>query len=268
MEALKEGYISRYEGQGPFVRGSWKSDSDRLFGPLQTVAVWQNLIDASLVPVLDTRLVFVSPTAAEPTHELAIWQFERARQRPKSHFLVGDIRQIDPNSTYPNLCFSTVLDEAGSCRRGAIGFQYFRWDAERLPIAPGAVNVLWDRKGWLWHLANDIKDPQRLWENFRRYHRILVKDGILVIDAIEGFDRSLTDGQRRKLHQMYEEFQKGEVEKYLPSDIFPDPPGQYEHSTVDLISKCDPDIWNKLPWLFAIKDVGEGVEKVRVLVKK
>lgn len=254
--------IRKYDGGGYLMRDSWKADSDRLFGSEEAVSVWKSLIRAALVPPTDRDLLFVSPTAAQPTHEFAIWEFEVTQRTGRARFLAGDIREISLEDLRPKR--QAVISESG---RTDCSFDYFRWDAERLPIREHSVDVLWDRKGWLWHCSRNFKEPERLRQSCQSYYDLLSPGGCLVVDSIDGFDDSIDDEQRRKLFAMHRSFQLGVIKGFRPSELLDNPPFQYEHSTVDVMTDCDPGIWDYLADFFKIQDIGEGVSKVRVMVK-
>lgn len=72
-------------------------------------------------------------------------------------------------------------------------------------------------------------------------------------------DKAKYDTAMKKLEQGY----------HRPSEIFENPPGQYQPSTVDVINeKTGEDFWCYVGRFFEVNDIGEGVTRVRVLKKK
>lgn len=263
MEGLKAKIAETYGRRGMFSEYSWKADSDRFFGPTQAVEVWGLLSDAGLSPSIDSDLVFVSPTANIPTHEVAIWQAGSATRRGSNLFLCGDMLPIKPN----HILKQTFLLGSSEHR-----FCYFRWDAEALPLRPGSVDVIWDRKGWLWHCAEDSRDKLRLAEAFRSYYDLLKGNGCLVLDnnqdvAYLGLSILNAINIKRLTRDALIKFRI--MPRCRPSELYPEAlVSQYEKSTVDVVTERDPRIWNRLSELFDIRDIGSGPLATRVLVRK
>lgn len=264
MERIKIAMLGKYGPEGDFVVGSWKEDSDKLFGPRKAAVVWKLMQNAGLIPPYENGLVFVSPTANIATHELAIWQRDSSQREGKNLFLIGDLLPgLDPK---PVLGGQDISDDKGH------RLAFFRWDAESLPVKPNSVDVIWDRKGWVWHLAADIKSNPRLIRTFRNYHHLLKPGGSLVLDANDQFDHYVATLSRRDrciyMKRMYLD-NIGSLPKSRPSQFYPGLPiGQYERSTVNQIDRLDPDLWTDLEKYFRIQDIGRGVFKHRVLIKK
>lgn len=255
--------LGKYGPEGDFLVGSWKEDSDRLFGPGEALVIWWFMQKAGLIPDRAAGIVFLSPTANIPTHELTMWQTDSLTRKGKSLFLVGDLLpELDPRAF---LGQSDLSDGKGH------RLAFFRWDAETLPIKPNSADIIWDRKGWVWHLAADIKDNARLVRAFKKYQRLLKSGGSLILDANDRFDEylekiSLTE-RCRFTRQMYLD-NMGAFPKSRPSQYYPGSPiGQYERSTVEQIDRLNFDLWAELENLFNIQDIGEGIFKHRVLTK-
>lgn len=263
MERLKAAIVDTYGSGGIFSEGFWKADSDRLFGPTEAVKVWELLSDAGLIPSIDSNLVFVSPTANIPTHEIAIWKDDSRTRGGSSLFLCGDILSLKPNQLVKQASFPGSVEHR---------FCYFRWDAEALPLRPGSVDVILDRKGWIWHCAKDSKNKLRLAEAFKSYHGLLKKNGCLVLDnnqdvAYLRLSILNTTNIRRLMGGILAEFRIRPRPR--PSELYPGTlVSQYEASTVDVVDGRDPQIWTDLQKLFSIQDIGSGSLKTRVLIRK
>ncbi|TSC85971.1 MAG: hypothetical protein G01um10147_1038 [Microgenomates group bacterium Gr01-1014_7] len=178
MERVKEGITKKYTGKLYTPAGSWKEDSDILFTPNDAVYVWRLLHKAGIIPNTQKDLVFISPSANQPTQEAAIWLDERKRDRPRTTFLAGDLLQTNP------YCLMQAVQPLQNENHK---FAYFRWDAEYLPVAPNSADIIWDRKGWIWHCVNDLKDKTRLRNTFDAYWNILKPGGSLVLDNMNQY---------------------------------------------------------------------------------
>lgn len=216
----------KYDMMGKYAPGdqeinSWKEVADGYFGREEAVTVLNSLRE--FLPSADKDLVFLSPTANYPTHEEAMYWEAIHTRTGKTTFLVGDISKIKPTK---------ILEEIAPYNNEDHQFTYFRWDADRLPIKKGSVDVLWDRKGWLWHSANEGGNKMVL-KALRQYRDLLKPGGIIVTDAIQG--RALQD----------------------------------EFSTVDLItSRGTAHTWDVIGSWFDYQDIGSGVSRCRVLQPK
>lgn len=235
-----------------YLASAWKKSSDVLFTPEHSVQVWQNLQNNGMIPALDKDLVCVSPTANIATHERAIWEYDRDSRSGRSLFLVGDLDRIDYTKIQkPN-------------------FQCFRWDAEWLPLNFESVDVIWDRKGFLWYPASS-HNKASLKTTFYDYFVILKQGGCIVIDAIEGFrnyERSLPKDEKNKIIEMRRLYNAREVTyaDYLAAYL--NPPGQYEQSTDGLIKETGFDILKYFPHEYEEHFIGEGLTRVSVIVKR
>lgn len=176
--------------------------------------------------------------------------------------MVGDITPIE-------------LEQSQVRRTSKTGeFQYFRWDAEHLPVRNNSVDMIWDRKGWLWHCANK-KDVGRFLATIDQYRNLLKDGGCIVVDNIAGFSQvveSMSPGE--EMHSLLSAlFALGRIKKIAPSELVPKRiANQYEPSTVDNIDKLssakEGDIWGKLMDKFEVVDLGYGAERIRILRKK
>ncbi len=237
----------------------WKDYSDTYFGPTEARATYNALYHAAIIPGPGAPLRFVSAAANSATHEVAMFEHD-CRVAPDRkggrQFIVGDIADV-PARTLPGPTFGD-------------GFLHVRWNAAQLPLAPGSVDVLWDRKGCVWFaLMNDYQNPnQGLGRSplmalavLAHYHEILKPGGSIVLDAIPGFDRVIAaNGGRPGSRDVLSSHatQQG---------VAP----QMERSTADAIElvarESEVDVLGLLATRFAMRFVGEGVTRCLVLTK-
>lgn len=176
----------------------------------------------------------------------------------KVKFLVGDIGRF-PVEDLLGREIKPKIDENHT-------FDVFQWDAENLPVKPESVNVIFDRAGWLWHCIKEYKDEIRLMDSLIVYFKLLNEGGVVVIDAIEGFNKYLDLLPEKAKKVIDKKIRYGILE---PSKIFKNPPGQYQPSTVDVITEgTSEDFWFYVGRFFDITDIGEGAARVRILKKK
>lgn len=222
MDRVKRRIFSIYTD-----RHLWKLNSDEHFTPEVVRGVYRNLAEAGIIPPPEKDFLFVSPTANVPTHETTFFYEDQKTRTGKAAFLVGDI------------CPTPLCPESISKKTDTGSFQYFRWDAETLPIKPEVADMIWDRKGWLWHAARDLS-PERFILALHRYYEILKTGGSLVIDYA---DKAAT---------------KAGLE--------------FEASTVKVIRECQtpksPDLEDTIRIMFATKVVGSGLGRVKVMRKR
>lgn len=239
----------------------WKEDSDRLFGPEQAKRVWSNLSESGFLPPLGNDILVMGVSENIPTHLVAIWRDEILSRRGKVNFIAGDMGRYSVKELLDKEVKPYLTDDHH--------FSIVQWDAENLPVLDGKVNVIFDRAGWLWHCAREFGDQERLLDTLIQYYKKLTIGGIVVIDSIDGFGEYLRSMDSDKLETYMSKLRS---ETYLrPSEVLENPPGQYQPSTVDAIkvSINDADyFWNCVSGFFEIHDIGEGVEKVRILKKK
>lgn len=251
MDETKKAMVRAY----PEFPG-WKEDADKLFGPKEVVKVWSSI--SEFLPPPERDLVVLGVSENIPTHLAAIWNQAIGERSGRVIFLVGDIG-VFPVEDLLNREIKPKIDERHT-------FDVFQWDAENLPVKPGSVDVIFDRTGWLWHCIREYKDEDRLVDSLIRYNQLLKKDGVVVIDAIEGFDEFFKSLPKKEREQAEEKIRRGVLR---PSEIFKKAPGQYQPSTVDVMTKgTGEDFWFYVGRFFEIKDIGEGVTRVRVLKKK
>lgn len=153
---------------------TWKDKADSLFTSGDAVEVWNNIRLQGLLPPPNNDILILSPTAWIPRHEIAIWENETEVRKGNTVVVAGDIRAID-------------LD-AAECtlppQKNDASFHYIRLNAARIPLRNDSVDVIWDRKGWLWHVANEAYgDYMNIECAFDYYHNLLKKNGIIVLDA-------------------------------------------------------------------------------------
>ncbi len=235
----------------------WKIDSDKFFGPTEAVRVWESVSD--YLPPPESDLVVLGASENIPTHLAAMWNVAIKERRSKVNFLVGDIgkfpvddllvREITPNTN--ERCSFTV----------------FQWDAENLPVKSGSVDVIFDRAGWLWHCIKEYKDEERLMNSLINYYNLLKDGGVVIIDAIEGFNEYFESLPIAVQDEFKRKVKSGNY--FRPAELLDNPPGQYQPSTVDVMTEgTSDDFWFYVGRFFDIEDIGEGITKVRVLKKK
>ncbi len=213
----------------------WKDYSDKYFGPLEARATYDMLRRAGVIPPPGAPLRFVSAAANSASQEAAMFERDRETSPDRKggcQFIVGDLAEIAtralPGPTYGGT------------------FLHVRWNASQLPLAPGSVDVLWDRKGCLWFaLMNDhLNQNQRIGRSpllalavLRHYEEVLKPGGSLVLDAI-------------------------------PKGLLP----EVERSTSDAIETVTLastiDVLHLLKTRFDVRYVGEGVTRCLVLTKR
>lgn len=219
----------------------WKERYDRVFGPTQAVQVWREIRKMGILPDVTRDLTFISPTSNIPTHEIAIWRDEISQRTGTTRFLIGDLISI------PSI--GRQLEEIKPYLSDNHRFNYLQWNAEQLPVENQSVDVIWDRKGWLWHCANiEIASERKgyvdtlrtrqvrrkkLQEALSEYNRILRVGGMIIIDSADYW---------------YEEF--------------------FELSTVTMVNeRADRNFWSDLGNGYTMEDIGEGDLKTRILIK-
>jgi hypothetical protein len=239
----------------------WKEMSDHLFSPQMAVTVYRALEEARVIPPRGAPLVFFGATANIATHEQAIFD-ERRRGGGESIFVVGDRAEVRPKTA--------------SASSGEASFQFLRWDASKPPVRRGTVDVIWDRKGWLWYGAHvkptTVVNVERTLASLAEYARLLKPGGCIVVDHIEGYadyQPQLTQlkGEISRLRAAGETVDFEAAAKAMPAGAH-----QLEPSTVDEIRTAGEtvgvDLWSIISRRFEILDLGEGVLRVRVLRKR
>lgn len=197
---------------------SWKLESDMITTPEMMLQSWQSLKAQGILPSFESDLIFVSPTANYPTHEVAIYKNEITERQGKILFLVGDISDVNP---------SPLLHENQIQNNQYQQFHYFKWNANALPISNQSVDVIWDRKGWLWHLAENAKflsegeGRQMVLSAFDQYFQLLSNKGVLIVDAT-------TSTQQAEISTVQ-----------LLSDLFKDDKGDILGDRFDIIDISD-----------------------------
>lgn len=254
MDALKLEILKAYG-----TTSRWKQRADRFFKPGNAVNVYRGLAQAGFIPSPEKDFVFVSPTANKPTHEHAIFEEDSKTRTGRGTFLTGDMCDVGPEGTFT--------------RRGRVKNSRFRFkklDAESLAIRPGRVHCLWDRKGWLWHLA-DNGDAERLIQTLDSYAVLLAENGIVVTDFSPEYRRtmmSLTDAELRAARFRYRANRLG----VWDGPIYPEHvEGEFEPSTVWKIMELNkqyPQVVPELEARFDIFKIGKGPERVAVFRKK
>ena len=240
----------------------WKDESERLFGPQEASAQWHEFEKDGIIPPPESDLTFVSVSANIPTQELAMFQADLLTRRGKSKFIVGDIADLGVHPFIEKFVKPKVSE--------LHSFDYLRWNASELPLPDGIADIVIDRKGALWHVAYNFKDPRLLIDTFNGYHRILKPGGSLVVDNIKGFTTYVAGLSAARQADIVIKTLSG-----APlSEIYPDAPMQYEPSTIYEIRRLAlalPDNMKLITTIseyFDIKDFGEGALSVKIFTKK
>lgn len=235
----------------------WKEDADKLFGPKEAVELWKSI--SAFLPPPERDLVVLGTSENIPTHLAAMWNETRKNRSGKVNFFVGDIGMF-PVGNLISREIAPHIDERHS-------FNVFQWDAENLPVKPSSVDVIFDRAGWLWHCIREYKDESRLMNSLIGYFNLLKDGGVVVIDAIEGFNDYFETLPKSVREEFEKKLKSGEY--FRPAELLDNPPGQYQPSTVDVMTEgTGEDFWFYVERFFDISDIGKGVTKVRVLKKK
>ena len=250
-----------YEGKSWYRKGKWKEDTDHIVGPEVIRGIYHELSNAGYVPPPERDFIFVSPTANIPTHEITFFHEDQRFRKGHALFLAGDISDV-------------AVDRSDIRRDEEQGiFQYFKWDASNMPVRGGSVDMLWDRKGWLWHAAY-TKRPKQFLESLENYHRLLKDNGCVVVDAIPGYFQELNRMSLSKELKNSILFVLGylNIRKVRPAELFRPGVDQFEESTVDLIDvmggKRYGRVWEKIDTMFDVEFIGQGVGTVCVMRKK
>ncbi len=236
----------------------WKKASDELYSPDDALTVWRGVKETQPHLSPEKDLTFVSPSANYPTHEARLFVDEREARTGKVHFITGDYAEIDA---------SELLRELEGLQDDRCQFEFRKWDAANLPLELGSTDVLWDRRGWLWHLANTVgslsirhlyaietdsmeqdklnndlrifKIRRKIRESMLKYRALLKEGGVLILDSDPG-----------KKIGFEEDSSEAEIQKAF----------------VDLKMNFWQSDWLKK--LFDVEYVGEGKHRVLVLKKK
>lgn len=250
-DVIAEHIVEQYESP-------WKEASDTLFGPEHAIEVWQRIESEELLPPPSQHLVIVSAASHIPTHERALFTHIAETRPGGCTFFAEDIQN-------PKHWSATDQAVATPIHTPTSDFQFIQSDARNIPVARGSVDVLFDRKGWIWHASNvNTLNTKRVFTAFEHYYQLLKPGGILVVDAISGF--------REYLEQLTEEQQNrilASIGKNMdPREVYENPPGQFEPSTVEMLDIYTPRIWARIEPLYEMHDIGEGQLRVRVLTKR
>lgn len=203
----------RYRVKPGAEASPWKEQE--LFSPEDAVVVWENVKQAlNITP--ETDITFLSPTSNAPTHEFAILQHEAPIHTGNIEIITSDVVE----DLYPK----SLLEEAAQYTNDHIHFSFSDQTPAGYPHMPdGAIDVLWDRKGYLWHTT----DPKKALEEF---DRLLAPGGALVIDADYGTDEgggSILDSTNMRLEAMGENNPLNSAEVKAKFDTFMVGEGKY-----------------------------------------
>jgi hypothetical protein len=256
-ESDKDEIADKYEARGR-EKPRWKARADGLYGADDVRKTFDALSAAGVIPPPDKDFVFVSASSNLPTHERLIFDADQQTRRGKVRFIAGDISEIEAPAD-----LKSVTTKTGS-------FQFFRWDAERLPVAPASVDLVWDRKGWLWHNATTFQKPARWLASLMAYAATLKPGGAVVIDHPPGWTElkrhdygSIGALDEPGVREAAERASKATGKTVAP---------QFEPSTVDQVDRMawetGTNVWQLVAQHFEIIDVGEGASRMRILKKK
>ncbi len=159
------------------------------------------------------RLRILSPTANTANIEADI--FDKLKNEFEVHLIAGDITSVEPDRRIKN----------------RDGMSYLRLNALELPFKDSCLDVIFDKKGLLWHAARKTfgEGTDLITPVLQEYFRALAKGGAAIIDSIEeGYSHSVVDG---------EAFQSGKIE-FKPGHISVGECLQTEPSTLRLIELC------------------------------
>ncbi len=106
-----------------------------------------------------------------PSHALAIHLHASVRSGITTT-LAGDI-----------IASHLVSEDVRSKLNAIQGFSYEEWDAMDLPIKTGSAHVVFDRKGALWHAAEQ-EDTGKILAILQSFSRVLGEYGCIVVDDI------------------------------------------------------------------------------------
>jgi len=254
---MRDQIIHKYEGDP-----DWKAESDRLFGPNEASALWHTLEDAHIIPPPEKDVAVLSVSANVPTHELAMFRADLLTRKGKSKFIVGDMARLSVHPFIANLVkpYTSELHT----------FDYVTWDATKLPIPDNSTDILFDRKGALWHIAQNFGDPDMLIGAFDGYYKVLKPGGSVVVDNIGGYTTYIASlPPERKTDIVIKSLTNVPL-----SEVYPDAPMQYEPSTIDVIARLALDMKDNrrlieaIEGKFDITELGEGVLSVKLFTKK
>jgi SAM-dependent methyltransferase len=246
--------IREYYGEnGIFIPGSWKTYSDKKFSPLDAKIVFRNLQDSGIIPPAQKDFTFLSPTANTATHERAMWEEDKNTRTGKSTFVVGDLSVLirkQPLDTDSNHLFQSIY-----------------LNAFQLPLGNGCIDLIFDRKGWIWHCAANIEYRQYLLPTLAEYQRVLAPGGSIVFDAMQGFSKDAYAMLRTRCLQIEDDQLYGRKPQFTPNQLFYRDVSQYEESTLDLLMLRSTE-WMKILQRFTYQPIGRGAHQIAVLTPK
>lgn len=209
---------------------NWKTKADQTIDERVIDAIGEQLYAFDVMPSLDQDVVFLSPSANTGTHEEQLFHKDIQRRNGKSVFIVGDISSLE------------IPDDRKqkNIQEGKGRFLYVQMNGNELPIRDEAINVLWDRKGNLWHIAaeNTEKSYDDLIAAIEHYRKKLTRDGSIVIDAI-------------------------------PQEISAES-STIEESTISKFNKLkrSKELWEYIHTHFEVMELGRGLSSIVVFKKK
>jgi hypothetical protein len=237
----------------------WKDTADRKITPRVIREIWKDLKNHSgIIPGPESQFIFLSPTANIGTHEEVIFQEDAKTRRGRGTFFVGDKARLD------------IPEHRKSAEINGNVLQYVRLDAGALPFptddaekgTQGRVDMIWDRKGWLWRVA-EKENASVFLEALNAARGFLKPGGCIVIDDIERWKYQRVDEWRGLIPRLVGAVKYARANRTL---------AQHEPSTVEKINKLrqsdGSSIWPEIDKLFERIPLSKGASKVLVLRKK
>jgi hypothetical protein len=200
----------KYEQPTPDApKDFWKEMSDEIINKNVIEVMYTNLKDAKIIPPTSSNFYFLSPSSNIATHERWLFDLDAATRTGKGTFIAGDLVKLQ----YPR--------EARNLSLGNSTFRYRRMDAHAIAIADGKVDLLWDRKGWLWYVLFNLvnrgpEDVQLAIAAFQEYARLLKPEAYLVVDGRD------VQGERSTKTLLHERMQKNpDIAQYVEHTFTP-----------------------------------------------
>jgi len=175
MDAEQKQMIEKFTGEvkaGYEGNRRWKEESDSIFFGKEWAKEVAQLFKDDILTDRPGKVTILSPTANSGSNEADI--FDEIKRSNNVHFIAGDIADVALDRR--------ILNGAGP--------DYARLDALNLPFKNNSVDIIFDKKGLLWHACVDSIGSEKKTILFKKvleeFTRILSeKDGSIIIDAIE-----------------------------------------------------------------------------------
>lgn len=236
---------AEYNGFLHFSENSWKEDTDELITPDVITQIYTLLYLEGFIPSFNKDFIFLSPSSHIPTNEEQIFELDATQRRRKGLFIVTDLRHIS---------FPTP-----ALKKNNSHFAMLQANVNRLPFLSNSVDMIWDRKGGIWHSYN-FWYPFSVYKLLSKYHRLLKPGGVVVLDALEGRPTLRV----RSISDVIRILQLSEIR---PSDLF-EATEQYESSSAEVFDHLPKKEQRKIKKYFTQKIIGEKKTRVMVLQKR